>query len=209
MKQEIIADFNKAVDDKVAEVAKTGATPDRAAITRTTASDKKWFGKAINSEDTISKAARDKAITAMGAKKGATTEGADRADKVLQTNLDAQKPAGFKPSTQQTAGIPAVDIAVRVQAVADGLSFRDPLDAAYHAHKHAQEMASPPSPADEMVAYLKAARATIKNGTPETPKPAQQSKGQSVSFVSASGDKCIVFVDADGNASIATFLPKQ
>jgi hypothetical protein len=207
----IVNDFQAKVRAEVTKLSAPGASVDPVAVTKQLA--KTELGREVSSDSSVRKAAREKALREMAAPRPATggsgtTVGAEAADEVLQTNLDAQTGA-YAPGTVSTAGPYIGDVAARIKSNADALSFRDANDAAYHAHKHALDMAVTPPPAQEMVIYLNAARATIKNGTAEAPNAAQLTKGQSISFVSAAGDRCIVFVDAQGNASIATFLPAK
>ena len=98
--------------------------------------------------------------------------------------------------------------------MADSMSFRDAHDAAYHAHKHALDMKTQPTPEQEMALYLKEARETIKNGTAQVGdgqtsplRPSQLSQGNSMTYATPNGAKCIVFIDAAGNAAISTYLP--
>jgi hypothetical protein len=208
---EIVDAFNTKVDAEVKRIEATGASVDRASVTAQMA--KTELGSAVSNPEKIRSKARDKAIAEMGGDQAAqdgsqSTLGANRADKVLNTNLEAQK-ADYAAGAKDIGQVPTAELEVKIKAVADTLSFGNPTDAAYHAHKHALEMASPPTPDQEMVAYLRAARETIKNGTAQTPQPAQTSAGRSLSFVDAVQNKCIVYIGSDGKAQIATYLPNH
>jgi hypothetical protein len=136
------------------------------------------------------------------------TEGDLLADAALKTNLDAQTGDNAAGKTELGASRVPGDLIARVQAKADSLSFANEHDAAYHAHKHASEMAKPPKLEDEMLAYLHEARDTIKHGTAEPPRPAQTTAGQGITFVN-NGNQCIIAIDADGQALITTYLPAE
>jgi hypothetical protein len=130
-----------------------------------------------------------------------STVGADAADAAWKTNIDAQKadPAGTKNIGGEKTDLELPD---HLKTVADTLQFATDYDAAYHAHKHAGEMATKPPPASEMAAYLKAARDFVRAKKGIT--RANQNGSRSVVY-EADGMRAIVHVSADGNAAIATF----
>jgi len=131
----------------------------------------------------------------------ASTVGGDATDAAWKTNIDAQKsdPAGQK---MVGGGISDPELPTHVSKIAETLQFATDYDAAYHAHKHARELASKPPPATEMAEYLKAARDFVrtKNGITRP----NQNGSRSVVY-EADGMRAIVHVGADGNAAIATF----
>ena len=167
------------------------------------------FNSEATSESTIRKKILESVVAQMGAPDVAVgparTIGEVAADVALQTNLDAQV-GGDAPGQVALDSVSPTETAARVKLQADAMNFGDAHDAAYHAHKHAREMTPPPLPEHEFEVYLLAARATIKKGTAEPSHPAQRSASQSVTFVEG-GNRCIVSVDATGQASIATFMP--
>lgn len=128
----------------------------------------------------------------------------DAANAAWKTNTEAQ-------TGHRAAGPTAVDgaptasndeLPARVQAAADRLGFGNLADGAYHAHKHAKELARPTTQATEMADYLDAARKFIRENSGTT--RVNQNGSRSVEF-KAGNMRAIVAVGADGNASISTF----
>jgi hypothetical protein len=94
------------------------------------------------------------------------------------------------------------ELPARVKATADRLGFGSLADGAYHAHKHAAELAKPTTQATEMADYLDAARKFIRDN-PGTTR-VNQDGSRSVEF-KVGNMRAIVAVGADGSASISTF----
>jgi hypothetical protein len=131
----------------------------------------------------------------------ATTVGAEAADAAWKTNVAAQ--TGPDSAGSRNIGAKSdTELPAHIKSIADTLSFSNEADGAYHAHKHARELATPTTPATEMAAYLKAARQFIRDKFGVTRQ--NQNGSRSVVF-DADGMRAIVTVGTDGHASISTF----
>src|SRR5262249_23646355 len=138
-------------------------------IAATRAATKSKLGRAFDQDGPAwKKQAVKKALDDMAQKTTKdgkeTTVGAAEADAAWKTNIDAQHGADA-PGAKPAGGKTEAELPGYVKSVADTLSFATDYDAAYHAHKHAKELPTRPSPATEMAEYLKAARAFIRTTT--------------------------------------------
>jgi hypothetical protein len=210
--QEILRDFYAKVEVEKAKQETASGKPltEKGLQSLTQQVAKSELGVAASNKAKLEAAAFDKALTEYGVGRsnadGTTgTVGADRANAARQINLDAQT-GEFTPSTMPTLSVPDAALPVYLKANADSLNFSDAHDAAYHAHKHAMHLPSPPAPTEELAAYVRAAREVIKNTSGEL-VPEQRPGVRNVYFRTSDGDLAIVFVDASGNARIATFIP--
>lgn len=192
---EFVAEFqfyNAEVSNRAAQIladleAQPGATP----------------GRALAREATR-RAIAEMAGTTTGADGVQTTVGAEAADAAWDASLAAQTGSNA-PGTTPIGVMSDAELPGYVQSIADDLGFSNESEAAYHAHKHAREVGLDPSlsPADELTAYLQAARDFIEShdGTVRY----NQNGSRSVAFTTEDMF-AVVNVSTDGQASIATFM---
>jgi hypothetical protein len=140
----------------------------------------------------------------LGDATGAHPGAKDATNAAWKTNTEAQTGhrASGPTAVDGAAAASNDELPARVKATADRLGFGSLADGAYHAHKHAAELAKPTTQATEMADYLDAARKFIRDN-PGTTR-VNQDGSRSVEF-KVGNMRAIVAVGADGSASISTF----
>lgn len=154
--------------------------------------------------DAMGDAARKQAVRAALEDPAARARTMKTADTSWETSVKAQQGV-HAPGVLDLGSVADSALPRTIQNIANKLSFSNVADGAYHAHKHAGELAQATTAATEMVEYLREARDLIRTTAGKVRH--NQTGSRSVVFESAT-HRAIVAVSTDGRASIATFGSK-